>query len=74
MTNNADVVYNRRMVIELAPYLRKRRNAAFIALSRYFREQGCSFSEAARFAKQTMAFGHHNAKVIPYGSPPDLPH
>lgn len=62
------------MVIDLVPHLRRRRIAEFVRLSRYFRQQGCSYREAAEFAKQTLRFGHYNAKVIPYGPSSDLPH
>jgi hypothetical protein len=63
------------MLIDIAPYLRKRRRAKFVWMSRYFRQQGFTFMEAARFAKASLSFTpQRNAQVIPYGPPSDLPH
>ena len=68
-------MYNGRMLIHLAPYLKQRRINEFKRLSRFFRQQGCTYFEAARFAKQTLSFPPFcKAQVIPYGPPSNLPH
>ena len=63
------------MVIHLAPYLRKQHRIKFARMSAYFRQQGFTFFEAARFARASLSFVPTlDAQVIPYGPPSDLPH
>lgn len=68
-------MYNVHMLIDLAPYRRRLRFKMFMRLCAYYRRDGCTKMEAARFARQTLDISPpRRAKIYHYGQTSNLSH